>query len=133
MISYSMLDLLVITQMSGAVLLLKEGEKKQLDAGIVQGLRPHGPAVCEHIILSAGLSPNRKVQAQPLTQDEASALLAAVQECDAWFGAVEHVAPKGYIALAAGGLECQHTLYGLNLADTSMQWQEKIPACRQGG
>lgn len=68
-------------------------------------LLPYGPAIAEHVVLSAGLAPERVVVPGPgggLSEGEAQALLAAVQQLEAWFASLDEREPEGFISLGSG-------------------------------
>lgn len=65
---------------------------------------PYGPAVADHCILSAGLSPHQLLKTQPLSPDQRQGLLAAVQSWEKWLDDCETQAPKGYITYRRAGM-----------------------------
>ena len=73
-------------------------------AGALNVALPYGPAVADHCILSAGLSPHHLLKTQPLTPDQRQGLLAAVQSWEKWLDDCETRAPKGYITYRRAGV-----------------------------
>lgn len=66
---------------------------------IISDLVPYGPAVAEHCCLSAGLQPQHPLAQQPLTEEQISAMFAAVQQFEAWLASLDQGAvADGYIA-----------------------------------
>jgi len=72
-------------------------------AGALNVALPYGPAVADHCILSAGLSPQQQLKAKPLGPDQRQGLLAAVQAWEKWLDDCESQAPKGYITYRRAG------------------------------
>ena len=64
----------------------------------------HGPAVCEHCILTAQLHPGRKPKRESLGEPEQKALYTAVKQWESWLDACETSAPEGFIAAKRTGL-----------------------------
>ena len=64
----------------------------------------HGPAVCEHCILTAQLHPGRKPRKDSLGEPELKALFTAVKQWESWLDACETSAPEGFIAAKRTGL-----------------------------
>lgn len=70
---------------------------------VVGTLLPFGPSIAEHVVLSAGLAPERKVAgAGALSEAEASALFGAVQRLEAWFAGLEGQEAEGFIKMGPG-------------------------------
>lgn len=63
----------------------------------------HGPAVCEHCVLTAQLQAGRKPKKDPLGEPELDALFQAVKQWEAWLDACETSAPEGFIAAKRTG------------------------------
>ena len=70
----------------------------------------HGPAVCEHCILTAQLQPGRKPRKDALGEPELKALFTAVKQWESWLDACETSAPEGFIAAKRTGL-VPHTMH----------------------
>ncbi len=68
-------------------------------AGALASVVPYGPALSEHCTLLAGLRPTRKPKADPLCEEERTALLGGVRQWEAWLDACETAAPEGFISL----------------------------------
>ncbi|KAL0030916.1 hypothetical protein WJX79_000862 [Trebouxia sp. C0005] len=76
---------------------LESADEKQTLRGALNMSLPYGPAVADHCILAAGLSPQQQLKAKPLGPDQRQGLLAAVQAWEKWLDDCEDQAPKGYI------------------------------------
>ncbi|KAL0046515.1 hypothetical protein WJX82_002614 [Trebouxia sp. C0006] len=76
---------------------LDSADEKQTLRGALNVALPYGPAVVDHCVLSAGLSPQQQLKAKPLGPDQRQGLLAAVQAWEKWLDDCESQAPKGYI------------------------------------
>ena len=74
-------------------------------AGALNVALPYGPAVADHCILSAGLSPQHLLKAQALSPAQRQELLAAVQAWEKWLDDCETQAPKGYITYRRAGVD----------------------------
>ncbi len=79
-----------------------------LAAGALNVALPYGPAVADHCILSAGLSPQQQVKSNALSPDQRQGLLAAVQAWEKWLDDCETQAPKGYITYRRAGMHGAH-------------------------
>ena len=83
-------------------------------AGALASVMVHGPAVCEHCIVTAQLQPSRKPKREPLSEAEQAALFKAAQEWEAWLDARETSAPEGFIAARRTGMQCFRSFSKLN-------------------
>jgi hypothetical protein len=82
----------------------KKGKKAEAAVNSPTSLRnallpllPYGPAIADHVALSAGLEPGRCVAAQPLAEAEVGALMKALGALEAWFAGLDSAAPAGYV------------------------------------
>ncbi|CAK0786952.1 hypothetical protein CVIRNUC_010166 [Coccomyxa viridis] len=73
-------------------------DDKQTLRGALATVVVHGPAVCEHCILTAQLHPGRKPRKDSLGEPELKALFTAVKQWESWLDACETSAPEGFIA-----------------------------------
>ena len=80
----------------------------------------HGPAVCEHCILTAQLQPSRKPRRDALGEPEQKALFEAVKQWESWLDACETSAPEGFIAAKRTGLVHTRCILG---------WKQKPYRC----
>ncbi|EIE22903.1 hypothetical protein COCSUDRAFT_16391 [Coccomyxa subellipsoidea C-169] len=78
---------------------LASADDKQTLRGALASVVPYGPALSEHCTLLAGLRPTRKPKADPLCEEERTALLGGVRHWEAWLDACETAAPEGFISL----------------------------------
>ncbi|KAL0022374.1 hypothetical protein WJX77_005710 [Trebouxia sp. C0004] len=76
---------------------LESADEKQTLRGALNMALPYGPAVADHCILLAGLSPQQQLKAKPLGPAQRQGLLTAVQAWEKWLDDCESEAPKGYI------------------------------------
>ena len=72
-------------------------------AGALNGAVPYGPAVGDHITLSAGLDPQQRIKSEPLTADQTTSLLEAIRAWEHWLDDCDVRAPKGYITYRCAG------------------------------
>ncbi|CAM6068471.1 unnamed protein product [Sphagnum tenellum] len=90
----------------------KKGESRPtstLKTVLVEALG-YGPALCEHMILDAGLQSNQKISQGAdgivsVTEDELQALMAAVVRFEDWLESVVkgELTPNGYVYMQKGG------------------------------
>eukprot|EP00883_Tetradesmus_obliquus_P009930 jgi/Sobl393_1/2641/SZX66696.1 len=66
---------------------------------VVGDLVPYGPAIAEHCCLAAGLAPGQVLRQQQLSEGEALALFAAVQQFEAWLASLDQGAvAEGWVS-----------------------------------
>ena len=88
----------------------------------------HGPAVCEHCILTAQLQAGRGPRRDSLGEPEQKALYTAVKQWESWLDACETSAPEGFIAAKRTGLVL-HTMHlGVEAIAVSVTAHHSLPA-----
>lgn len=78
-------------------------------SGALNSAVPYGPAVGDHIVLSAGLSPQQRIKEIPLTAEQKKSLLDAIQAWERWLDDCDVRAPKGYITYRKAGVSIHST------------------------